>query len=198
MKIRRGDPVRRTEAGLDLSQLGSTLQKARKDQSLTVGELSRRAKVSAGLISQLERGRGNPSFLTLSRLAEALRVPLGHFLQGATSPSGMVVRKEQRKKLVLPEDHLVYELLTPNLNGSLEVLRTQVPAGWNNREQPFEHVGEECVHLLSGRLQVTVGEELFGLDEGDSITYDPSVPHWWSNTGNEVAVIIGSVTPPSF
>ena len=187
----------RAESGLDLSQLGTTLRKARKDQSLTVGDLSQRAQVSAGLISQLERGRGNPSFLTLSRLAEALAVPLGHFLQGS-SPSGMVVRADQRKKLVLPDDHLVYELLTPNLSGSLEVLRTQVPAGWSNRERPFRHVGEECVHLLSGRLQVTVGEDFHELDEGDSITYDPSVPHWWANAGDDSAVIIGSVTPPSF
>jgi transcriptional regulator with XRE-family HTH domain len=190
--------VAKRESGLDLSQLGSTLQKARKDQSLTVGELSQRAQVSAGLISQLERGQGNPSFLTLSRLAEALRVPLGHFLQGSSSPSGMVVRADRRKKLVLPEDHLVYELLTPTLSGNLEVLRTQVPAGWSNKERPFKHQGEECVHLLSGRLQVTVGEDFFELDEGDSITYDPSVPHWWENAGKKSAVIIGSVTPPSF
>jgi transcriptional regulator with XRE-family HTH domain len=184
---------------LDLSQLGATLQKARKEQELTVGELSQRAQVSSGLISQLERGRGNPSFLTLSRLAEALRVPLGHFLQDAPrGPSGMVVRADQRKKLVLPEDHLVYELLTPNLSGSLEVLRTQVPAGWTNRERPFVHPGEECVHLLSGCLQVTVGEDYVELDEGDSITFDSSVPHWWTNASRASAVIIGSVTPPSF
>lgn len=188
----------RTDSGLDVSQLGITLQQARKAQSLTVGELSHRAEVSSGLISQLERGRGNPSFLTLSRLAEALHVSLGHFLQGSSSPSGMVVRANQRKKLVLPDDHLVYELLTPSLSGNLEVLRTQVPAGWTNQERPFKHAGEECVHLLSGRLQVTVGEVFFALDEGDSITYDPSVPHWWENAGCDSAVIIGSVTPPSF
>ncbi len=187
-----------TEPGMDLVVLGRTLQKARKEQSLTVGTLSQRAKVSSGLISQLERGHGNPSFLTLSRLAQALRVPLGHFLQGTSDPSQMVVRADRRKKLVLPEDHLVYELLTPGLGGMLEVLRTQVPAGWTNRESPFSHSGEECVHLLEGSLEVTVGTDFFVLGEGDSITYDPSVPHWWHNTSTRDAVIIGSVTPPSF
>lgn len=187
-----------SEPAMDLTMLGRTLQKARKENELTVGELSKRAKVAAGLISQLERGRGNPSFQTLSRLAEALALPLGHFLQGSTEPRQMVVRADQRKKLVLPEDHLVYELLTPGLRGSLEVLRTQVPAGWTNEDRPFAHPGEECVHLLSGSLQVTVGTEFFELGEGDSITYDCAVPHWWRNASAEVAVIIGSVTPPSF
>lgn len=188
------------EQGLDLVQLGVTLHEARKEQGLTVRQLSRRAQVSAGLISQLERGHGNPSFLTMSRLAEALRVPLGHFLQDDSSgrATGMVVRADRRKKLVLPHDNLVYELLTPNLTGSLEVLRSQVPAGWSNEEQPFAHAGEECVHLLSGSLEVTVGTERFELGEGDSITYDSSVPHWWKNPAEASAVIIGSVTPPSF
>jgi transcriptional regulator with XRE-family HTH domain len=190
--------VGRTEPGMDLTILGRTLQKARKERGFTVGQLSTRAGVSAGLISQLERGWGNPSFQTLSRLAEALGVPLGTFLQGSTEPTQMVVRARRRKKLVLPEDHLVYELLTPGLGGALEVLRTQVPAGWSNKDRPFSHRGEECVHLLEGRLQVTVGADVFELDEGDSITYDSAVPHWWANDTERDAVIIGSVTPPSF
>ncbi len=188
----------RSEPTMDLAALGRTLQKARKDQGLTVGQLSERAGVSAGLISQLERGHGNPSFLTLSRLAEAVRVPLGHFLQGDVEPRQMVVRRDQRKKLVLPDDHLVYELLTPGLGGQLEVLRTRVPPGWTNQERPFQHVGEECVHLLEGGLEVTVGEAFFTLGPGDSITYDSAVPHWWRNADGRAAVIIGSVTPPSF
>ena len=190
-----------TARGMDLAALGRTLQAARKARGLTVGRLSERAKVSAGLISQLERGRGNPSFLTMSRLAEALEVPLGHFLQGAGEPRRRLVRAGERKKLVLPGDHaeqLVYELLTPDLGGALEVLRTTVPAGWTNEDRPFSHHGEECVHLLQGSLEVTLGVEFYTLDEGDSITYDASLPHWWRNVTTHDAVIIGSVTPPSF
>lgn len=177
--------------------IGRVLQRVRRSRGLTVGELSQRASVSAGLISQLERGRGNPSFLTLSRLAEALEVPLGHFVQGPDSTS-KVVRANARKKLVLPSDRLVYELLTPSLQGSLELLRTTVPPGWSNRECPFAHSGEEAVHLLSGRLEVTVGDEPWLLEEGDTITYDSSVAHWWVNPTEQAAVIIGAVTPPSF
>lgn len=186
---------------MDLAVLGRTLQAARKERALTVGDLSRQARVSAGLISQLERGLGNPSFLTLSRLAEALDVPLGHFLQGTASRRRRLVRAEERKKLVLPGEHMsemVYELLTPDLAGQLEVLRTTVPAGWSNEEQPFSHRGEECVHLLVGSLQVTVGGDFYEMEEGDSITYDSSIPHWWRNASGADAVIIGSVTPPSF
>ena len=70
----------------------------------------------------------------------------------------MVVRADQRKRLIVPHPtEIVHELLTPDLRGSLEVLRTTVPVGWSNADQPFRHPGEECVHVLSGRLEVTVG-----------------------------------------
>jgi transcriptional regulator with XRE-family HTH domain len=178
--------------------LGRVLRETRAAARLSVEALAAAAGVSAGSISQLERGRGNPSFLTLRRLAAALGVPLGHFLQGPETDA-MVVRADKRKHLRLPtENGLVYELLTPDLTGSLEVLRSQIPPGFDNRGRPFQHVGEECVHLLSGTLQIGIGGRRFELAEGDAITYDSSVPHYWVNVASEVAVIIGAVTPPSF
>jgi transcriptional regulator with XRE-family HTH domain len=184
--------------GQDVVLLGRVLRETRIAARFSVEALAAAAGVSAGSISQLERGRGNPSFLTLRRLAAALQVPLGQFLQGPETDQ-MVVRAGQRKHLRLPtEPGLVYELLTPGLGGTLEVLRSQIPPGFDNRHQPFQHVGEECVHLLSGALRIGISGRQFELAEGDSITYDSSVAHYWVNANDAVAVIIGAVTPPSF
>lgn len=190
---------RRAAADQDVLSLGAKLRTGRMSAGLSVEALSSASGVSVGLISQLERGQGNPSFMTLRHLASALDVPVGYFLEGPEPSAPMVVRATERKRLQLPtEDGLVYELLTPNLHGALEILRSQIPAGFDNRQRPFQHAGEECVHLLSGTLQVCVGGNEFALNEGDSITYDSSILHWWLNTSGHGAVIIGVVTPPSF
>lgn len=181
----------------DVRALGRALRQARLDQGMTVEALASAAQVSSGLISQLERGQGNPAFLTLRRLSEALHLPVAHFVQGPGS-SGIVVRAAERKRLELPDSGLVYELLTPSLQGKLEVLRTQVPAGWTNELKPFSHEGEECIHLLGGRLEVVVGGTRYALEEGDSITYDASLPHWYVNSSDAPAYLLGVVTPPSF
>ncbi len=179
--------------------LGAAIRSARREQGMTVERLGRVAGVSTGLISQLERGRGNPSFLTLRRLAEALELPFGHFMQGPQPQGGMVVRADQRKRLVQPQPtEIVHELLTPDLRRSLEVLRTTVPPGWSNEDRPFKHGGEECVHVLSGTLRVTVGTSTWELGEGDSITYDSATPHWYANHTRTPVIVIGAVTPPSF
>ena len=197
---RRSDGERATEPEATLVVgLGRSVRAARLDKGLTVEGLARVAGVSTGLISQLERGKGNPSFLTLPRLAEALELPFGHFMQGPKPQAGMVVRADQRKRLVLPHPtEIVHELLTPDLRGSLEVLRTTVPPGWSNEAQPFHHPGEECVHVLEGSLEITVAKSAFQLAAGDSITYDSSALHWYANRWDQPALIIGAVTPPSF
>ena len=196
--VRETGPTHDPSANL-VAGLGRALRSARLEKGLTVERLASEAGVSTGLISQLERGLGNPSFLTMQRLAEALGLPFGHFMQGPTPQGGMVVRADQRKRLIVPHPtEIVHELLTPDLRGSLEVLRTTVPAGWSNADQPFRHPGEECVHVLSGRLEVTVGNAAFELGEGDSITYDSSTLHWYTNRSDQPALVIGAVTPPSF
>ncbi len=179
--------------------LGKAIRAARQEKGLTVERLAREAGLSTGLISQLERGLGNPSFLTLQRLAEALELPFGHFMQGPQPQNGMVVRAHKRKRLIMPHPtEIVHELLTPDLRGSLEMLRTSVPPGWSNEDQPFHHPGEECVHVVSGLLGVTIGSSSWDLAEGDSITYDSATPHWYTNHTSDPVIVIGAVTPPSF
>jgi len=184
---------------------------------MTVEELAARAGVSSGLISQVERGKGNPSFKTMQRLAAALELPIGALFQDdvgplpdlpSTAPAHLavatdlervaVVRRDARKKLVFPKESMVWELLTPDLNRSLEMLRAIVPADYDTSEMPFMHAGEECVHVVRGTVEVHVGGRAIRLSAGDTITYDATVPHWWRNVGGSEAEVISACTPPSF
>lgn len=184
-------------AARERASLGDLIRAARAGR-FTIDELARRSGVSSGRISQIERGLANPSFETLWKLTTALEIRVGSFFQGPPPEERMVVRKDERKRLVLPHDDLVYELLTPDLQGALEVFRFHVPAGFDNSRRPITHRGEECIHILEGSLEVSVGDRAFLLEEGDSITYDAGRPHFVRNLGDEKAVAIAAVTPPSF
>lgn len=182
-----------------LAHMGAMVRKLRRERGLTVESLAATAGISAGLLSQLERGIGNPSFGTLFKLAYTLEVPLGTFLSDpADTADRKVVRKRERRRLELPGEALVYELLTPDLQRDLQVLLAKISPGFDGAGQPFRHPGEECEHVLSGRIEIVVGDEMYELSEGDSITYDSSLPHWYRNPADEWAEIIGAVTPPSY
>lgn len=179
--------------------LGKAIHTARQGR-YTVQELANAAGVSAGLVSQLERGIGNPSFKTLQAIATALDLRIGDLVEAA-SPRDvrpMLVRRDSRARLQVSNGGPVYELLTPNLRGKLEVLETSLPPGFSNREEPFLHDGEELVVVLEGSVDVAVGDTLGTLQVGDAITYDSGLPHWWENKTDRPAKVLGVVTPPSF
>lgn len=180
-------------------RLGEMIRRERAGR-FTVQQLAAAAGIAAGSLSQIERGKGNPSFKTLQKIAKALGLRIGDLVEASTSsPTGpMVVRRHERARLQLGFDGLVYELITPNLRGSLEMLQTTIPPGFKNRESPFVHEGEECVLVVEGDLLVGVGDQVHTLAPGDAITYDPSTPHWWANETDHEATVVGAVTPPSF
>ena len=180
-----------------MSSIGDRLRESREGR-YSINELSRLAGVSSGRISEIERGSANPSFETLWRLATALEIPIGAFFAGPDPEVAMVVRKNARKKLVLPHDDLEYELLTPDLQGTLEVFIFHVPPGFDNSQRPISHRGEECIHIISGNLIVHVGDSEFELESGDTITYEAPTPHYVANRSRSTVHALAIVTPPSF
>ncbi len=181
-------------------RLGNAIHDARSGR-YTLQQLAELAGVSTGLISQLERGIGNPSFSTLQRIAGALNLRIGDLVEVASpgrDSEAMIVRRDARARLQTTVAGPVYELLTPNLKGRLEVLETTLPPGFSNRDEPFVHEGEECVVVVSGEVDVAVAGVVEHLNLGDAITYDSSIPHWWENNTDSPARVLGVVTPPSF
>jgi quercetin dioxygenase-like cupin family protein len=180
-----------------VNHLGATL-KARRTGRFTVEDLSTKSGVSAGLISQIERGIGNPSFATLLRLAHALDLPMADLFLGSNSHENKVlVRRADRLRMELPGDGIVQEMLVPNTDRKLGVLQMTIPPGFRGEDVPHSHPGEEVVLLVSGSLRATVGGQSFDLAEGDTMSYDAATPHWWSNTTRKPAVILAISTPPS-
>ena len=62
----------------------------------------------------------------------------------------------------------------------------------------ISHEGEECGLILSGRLQVTVGEKSAILRAGDAYYFRSNQPHSFLNPGSEPCELITACTPPSF
>ncbi|MFZ5872640.1 MAG: helix-turn-helix domain-containing protein [Actinomycetota bacterium] len=195
-----GTPTGRPNTEALMATVGAQLRTLRKMRNLTLEELGRRSDVSMGLISQIERGRGNPSFNTLVQMAHALDVPIGRLFHTAeeTSP---VVRADQRRSLDVKRGNGVealHELLTPGLDGALEAIWVEAPAGYDTSETPFSHAGEEFGLVLSGRHEVYLDGVRHELGPGDAITYQSTTPHWYRNPGPETVKAVWIITPPTF
>lgn len=58
------------------AKFGQRLRELRKQKGLTQEQLAEAAQISVEFLSNMERGVNAPSFETLERLAQALKVPI--------------------------------------------------------------------------------------------------------------------------
>jgi transcriptional regulator with XRE-family HTH domain len=167
---------------------------------MTLEEVSARSGCSVGSLSQLERGKGNPAFFTLAKIAHALEVPVARLLHIEKAVQPVVRRGMGRRLSPHPTDDLdaVYELLTPDLDRALEVVRYELPPGLSTESTPFVHGGEEAGIILRGVQEINVNGTLYRLEAGDAISFQSTLPHWFRNPGRVVTEGIFVCTPPTF
>lgn len=182
-----------------VAALGAAVRTARKRLDMSIAELATAAGVSLGLISQLERGMGNPALGTIQRLAAALAVPTSQLLEEPSTELS-VIRAEPGQPLpddpeIPPHQRVERQLLSPRGESVIQLIRSIIPVGFTNAERPFRHIGTESVTVLSGRLLVVHGDRRVILEQGDSATYGCSRPHWWANEHDGPTVVLGAVTP---
>lgn len=177
--------------------LGETIRRKRKQQGLTLTQVAGKVGLTTSFLSQLERGIVQPSITSLRKLSKALEVPIFYFLLDSKEHSPLVKRNE-RKKLTFPGSNLSFELLSPDLNRSIEMMIGTMEPGAVTCEEPLAHLGEECILVLKGRMRIDIGLQTFELEEGDSICLYADIPHRIFSTGDEDLVFVSAMTPSAF
>ena len=178
-------------------ELGDKVRSLRLKQKISIEQLSEKTGLSKGLISQIERDITGPSVASLWKISKALNVTMNYFFD-EYDDFNQVVRKNERKKIMMKKANRVYELLSPDLKKQIEMLWIEIEPGQSNFEELISHEGEECGIVLKGTLRVLSGDNIYDLNEGDSLYLDSTIPHRYVNMGNELSVSIWAMVPPSF
>jgi transcriptional regulator with XRE-family HTH domain len=184
--------------------IAERLRELREQHRLTMRGLAAQASVSASLISDVERGRVEPSISVLKRLAGALDTTLIYFFSENGPREDRVVRKDDRRVLgraafdesVGPGVH--FELASPESTEKIEAIYGRYDIGASMGDEPVTHQGEEWGMVLKGRLKVWVGDDIYFLDAGDSIAFPSTTPHRLANAAEEVTEYIWIDTPKTF
>lgn len=177
--------------------LGTRIREKRLEQKLTIRELAEGAGLTPGFLSQVERNLTEPSITSLRKIAQILGVPIFYFLM-ERQPSGMIVRKADRKVISPCGSGVVFELLSPDFERSVEMIIGRVQPGAVTCDEPLAHYGEENLLVTQGSMKIQVGEDVFELEEGDSILYQSSQPHKIWNQGRNELVFVSAISPPAF
>ncbi|MGL6108054.1 helix-turn-helix domain-containing protein [Romboutsia sp.] len=179
--------------------VSQNILKYRKSKNLTIKDLASLSGVTSSLLSQIEKGTANPSLNTIKSIASVLEVPLFNFFVSDINTKDLVVRADSRKKMTFPEsDSFSYELLSPNLNGSIEFMMMKIPQNAHSSDELMDHKGEEVAYVTKGSVHLYLMNDVILLNTGDSIKIPPHAKHKWVNEFSNEAEVVFAVTPPSF
>ena len=164
-------------------RIGKNLKTFRHELGLSQKSLASASGLSPTLISRMESGLVMPSIATLQEIADSLKVDIGYFFKGEESREYVITRKGSRKISYAKrgsKGKVTYglELLAEGMeNPFMEPCIVTEFAGPQDEFQLAKHDGQEFVYVLEGKLELTLGEKRFVLNEGDAAYFIGEIPH---------------------
>jgi quercetin dioxygenase-like cupin family protein/DNA-binding XRE family transcriptional regulator len=164
---------------VDEKTIGASIRRLRTERGLSLTDAAKSASLTKSALSKIETGQISAPISTMLRIADALKVPLAEFFsEGRAQRNFALTRKGAGTPIVRDGTQFGY---------AYEALALAMP---NKRAEPFlltiapgdpkghfQHDGQEFIYMLSGKLEFSVGEETMVLEPGDSIYFDPNLPH---------------------
>lgn len=182
-----------------ISSVGADIRALRKSRSITLVDFANALDRSVGFVSQIERGLSEPSIQDLRNIAAMFDVPVSFFFgehSGDENEARYIVRGGERRKLGNPEAGLIEELLSPDLGGSFEMIRSEFAPG-ASLDDPQQRDTEESGYVISGTFEIEISGIWHTLNEGDSFRF-AGEPYRWRNTSKQHAILIWAVSPPVY
>lgn len=162
-----------------LALIGRRLRAIRQERGLSLAQVADAAGLTRGFLSQLELGDTTASVSSLVRISAALGIELTSLFE---RPPSTLVRRAERQPSMLGGEGVVDYLLTPASEKRAQLIETHLDPGGYADTELWTRAGELVIcHVLSGTLELRLEQERVVLGTGDSMTFDPRVPHTWRN-----------------
>lgn len=177
--------------------LGARVRALREGMGLSLRDLAERSRVSAPMLSQVERGETSPTIAAATKIASGLDLTLSQLLRLDEGQHVVVIRRGTGRRRRRGGHR--FEELTPPLPGQrADVSRHRLEPGaatGGAGDPPIHEPGSrETAVVLSGTATLVVDGDRHELGAGDSVTFDADLPHRFSNDGGEPAEFLAVVT----
>jgi mannose-6-phosphate isomerase-like protein (cupin superfamily) len=184
--------------------VGSRIKSIREAKSITVEQVAERSGLTPAQLDIIENDRSLPSLSPLIKIARALGVRLGTFLDDSDSLGPVVCRKDSQtagisfsSQTAHSHNNLNFFALAQSKAGRhMEPFLINIDSATDSDYQLSSHEGEEFLYVLEGTIEVTYGKHTFAVHTGESIYYDSIVEHNVHAANESKAKILAVVYTP--
>ena len=166
--------------------VGKKIKKTRMEKKISLEQVANETGYSIDYLKKLEAGKVIPPVGTLLQIARTLQIDSGLFLKEQEADLNKRIKAYTKRT-----DNYAYTTLTPGAeNKHLKAFRVTIDAMQNHSGVGYQHEGEEFVYVLSGKIEVIVGDHVNKLKKDDSLHFNSGIKHMLRNVGNKNAELI--------
>ena len=186
--------------------VGSKIRRLRESKNISIEEMAERSGLSIEQINSIENDQNLPSLGPLIKIARALGVRLGTFMDDNDELGPVITRAKDREAdssisfsngATDARKHMEYHPLAQQKAGRhMEPFIIDINPEETPDFQLSAHEGEEFIYVMQGEVEIVYGKETYSLKEGDSIFYDSIVKHHVHGAPGKSAKILAVVYIP--
>ena len=191
---------------MDNTQIvGEKIKSIRETKQISVSELAERTGLAEEQINRIENNVDIPSLAPLIKIARALGVRLGTFLDDQDEVGAVVCRKEELNNSTISfsnnalnaRTHMQYHSLSNSkADRHMEPFIIDIQTTEETNYELSSHEGEEFIFVMEGAVEIAYGKKTHVIEAGDSIYYDSIVPHHVHGYKGQAAKILAVVYTP--
>ena len=181
-----------------MKRLGERIKLKRNLLRIPMGELARRAGISASALSQIEKAKAFPSIVTLKNIADKLNTTVGDLIgeneelsQNPLVKSGeekFVEKNKSGSELYLMSHHDIYK--------QMETFSVRFKEKSDVEDFFGNHKGQAFCYVESGKFLFNLDGKLYKLESGDSFYFNTVLSFSVHLSEGESGKLIWIVTPP--
>ena len=165
--------------------VGENLKRLRLEQNLSLGQLAAMSGVSKMMLSQIEKGAGNPSVNTVWKIADALGQPYTALLERELSGGTVLSAADIPAQTLDADSGYLRCYYRRAQERSFELFQMEIhPGGWHSSEGHGART-DEYVLVVAGTLEIELDDGDHVLRAGDTVSFHSDKSHSYRNIGGD-------------
>jgi mannose-6-phosphate isomerase-like protein (cupin superfamily) len=176
--------------------VGAALKLKREQAGLSQRQLAELAELTHVTIANVESNRSAPSVATLARILDVLKLTFSEFFTPNLPSMDKVFYRKGEFVPLASGDCEILQVGPGRGVAKLQVIKTRYRPGAETGPEMLKHEAEEGGVILSGEIELTVGDRTEILGPGDGYLFRSNQPHRFRNVGDTDCTIVAACTPP--
>jgi len=176
-----------------VTPVGKKIKQFRTQKKMTLENVANETGLSVERLKKIEAGKEIPPVGALLQIARSLQIDSAEFLKEQSEDK----LTDRVKAYTKRTSNYAYTTLTPGAeNKHLKAFRVSIEPLADHEGVGYQHEGEEFVYVLTGKVEITVGDHVNKLSQNDSLHFNSGISHNLCNVGESVAELIVVIYGP--